>query len=257
MASSPARDFIPRLYIVHMLLIPGILLALITAHLMLVWYQKHTQYPGPGRTNNNVVGYPLFPVYMAKAGGFFFVVFGVTALHRRARHDQPDLDVRALRPDQVTAGSQPDWYIGWLDGALRVIPNWETTLFGYTISWNVFIPALVVPGHHVHPARLYPFIEAWVTGDKREHHLLDRPRNAPTRTALGAMAISFYGILWISGGNDIIAMPFDLSINPITWFSRSRAVRRAALVFVVTRRICLAPAAPGPREAAARAARPA
>ncbi|MEY2637667.1 MAG: hypothetical protein RLZZ194_157, partial [Actinomycetota bacterium] len=55
----PGEAFIPRIYTVHVLLLPGIFLALITAHLMLVWYQKHTQYPGPGRTEKNVVGYPL------------------------------------------------------------------------------------------------------------------------------------------------------------------------------------------------------
>ena len=76
----PGEAFIPRIYTVHVLLLPGIFLALITAHLMLVWYQKRTQYPGPGRTEKNVVGYPLMPIYMAKAGGFFFIVFGITAL---------------------------------------------------------------------------------------------------------------------------------------------------------------------------------
>jgi ubiquinol-cytochrome c reductase cytochrome b subunit len=75
----PGNVFISRLYTIHVLLIPGIILALITVHLMLVWFQKHTQYPGPGRTEKNVVGYPLMPVYMAKAGGFFFIVFGITA----------------------------------------------------------------------------------------------------------------------------------------------------------------------------------
>ena len=75
----PGEAFIPRIYVTHVLLLPGAFLALITIHLMLVWYQKHTQYPGPGRTEKNVVGYPLLPVYMAKAGGFFFIVFGVTA----------------------------------------------------------------------------------------------------------------------------------------------------------------------------------
>ena len=76
----PGNDFISRLYSVHILLIPGLILALVTVHLMLVWTQKHTQFPGPGRTNENVVGYPLLPVYMAKAGGFFFIVFGIIAL---------------------------------------------------------------------------------------------------------------------------------------------------------------------------------
>ena len=82
----PGDSIIPRLYTVHVLLIPGILLALIAAHMLLLVYHKHTQWPGPGRTEQNVVGYPMLPVYMAKAGGFFFVVFGVLAL-MGALHD--------------------------------------------------------------------------------------------------------------------------------------------------------------------------
>jgi len=235
----PGDDFIPRLYIVHVLLIPGIILALITAHLMLVWYQKHTQYPGPGRTEDNVVGYRLFPVYTAKAGGFFFVVFGVTALLGAFVTINPVWMFGPYTPTQITAGSQPDWYIGWLDGALRLMPNWEITAFGYTISPNVFLPAAVIPGILFTALGLYPFIEQWVTGDKRHHNILDRPRNVPVRTALGATAISFYLILWIGGGNDIIAQSFDLSINAITWTLRAMLFVVPPLVFVVTRRVCL------------------
>ena len=94
----PGEDIIPRLFTVHVLLIPGIFLALITVHLMLVWYQKHTQYPLPGRTEKNAVGYPFFPVYTAKAGGFFFITFGVTTLLSAFVADQPGLAVRALQP---------------------------------------------------------------------------------------------------------------------------------------------------------------
>ena len=218
----PGTDFISRLYGIHILLVPGLILALVTVHLMLVWTQKHTQFPGPGRTNNNVVGYPLMPVYMAKAGGFFFIVFGICT------------------PDQVSAGSQPDWYIGWLDGALRIMPNLESYLFGYTISWNILIPAVIMPGIVFTALALYPFLEAWVTGDKREHHLLDRPRNTPTRTGIGVMAITFYGLLWIGGGNDIIATSFNLTINSITWFLRITIFVLPPIAFVVTKRICLA-----------------
>ncbi len=75
----PGEDIISRLYTVHVLLIPGLLLALIAAHMMLLVYHRHTQWPGPGRTNDNVVGFPMLPVYAAKAGGFFFVVLGATA----------------------------------------------------------------------------------------------------------------------------------------------------------------------------------
>ena len=235
----PGLDFIPRLYAIHILLIPGIILALVTAHLMMVWYQKHTQFPGPGRTNDNVVGYRLFPIYTAKAGGFFFAVFGITTLISALVTINPIWMYGPYMPDQITAGSQPDWYIGWLEGALRLMPNVETVIWGWTISWNVFIPAAVVPGIIFTLMALYPWIEASLTGDKRDHHLLDRPRNAPTRTALGAMALSFYVLLWIGGGNDLIARFFDTSVNSITWFLRVAIFVVPPLVFIFTKRAAL------------------
>ena len=103
---------------------------MITIHLMMVWVQKHTQFPGPARTNNNVVGYPLMPMYMAKAGGFFFLVFGIIVIIAGLVQLNPIWLFGPYTPDQVSAGTQPDWYIGWLDGALRVMPNWEIQAFG-------------------------------------------------------------------------------------------------------------------------------
>ena len=235
----PGTDFISRLYGVHILLVPGLILALVTAHLMMVWTQKHTQFPGPGRNNDNVVGYPLLPVYMAKAGGFFFIVFGIITLVAGLVTINPIWLFGPYTPDQVSAGSQPDWYIGWLDGALRMMPNWETVIFGWTISWNIMVPAMIMPGLVFTGLALYPFIEAWVTGDKREHNLLDRPRNAPTRTAFGVMAITFYALLWVGGANDIIATAFDLSINSIIWFLRVAIFVLPPIAFVVTKRACL------------------
>ena len=235
----PGTDFISRLYAVHILLIPGLILALVTVHLMMVWTQKHTQFPGPGRTNDNVVGYPLMPVYMAKAGGFFFIVFGVIALIGGLVTINPIWLFGPFTPDQVSAGSQPDWYIGWLDGALRMMPNIESHLFGFTISWNVLIPAAIIPGILFTALALYPFLEAWATGDKREHNLLERPRNAPTRTAIGVMSIVFYMLLWVGGANDILAITFGLSINSIIWALRILIFVLPPLSFVITRRMCL------------------
>ncbi len=235
----PGTDIIPRLYSAHILLIPGIILALVTVHLMMIWTQKHTQFPGPGRTNNNVVGYPLLPVYMAKAGGFFFIVFGIIALTGGLVTINPIWIFGPYTPDQVSAGSQPDWYIGWLDGAMRLMPNWENVIAGFTISWNVFIPSVVIPGILFTGLALYPFLEAWATGDKREHHLLERPRNAPVRTGIGVAAILFYGLLWIGGGNDIIATTFDLSINAITRTLQVMLIAGPPIAFVITKRLCL------------------
>ena len=235
----PGVAFIPRIYIMHVLILPGIFLALITVHLMLVWYQKHTQFPGPGRTEKNVVGYPLMPVYMAKAGGFFFIVFGVTAFLGAVASINPLWLYGPYTPGQVSAGSQPDWYMGWLDGLVRMAPPIETVTFGYTISWNILIPGLILPGIMFTALALYPFIESWATGDKREHHLLDRPRNAPTRTAIGAMALTFTLVSLINGGNDIIATTFDLTINQMMWFSRIGIIVLPPLAYIITKRLCL------------------
>ena len=235
----PGDEFISRLYGIHILLIPGIILGLITAHMLIVWYQKHTQYPGKGKTNDNVVGYPFMPVYMAKAGGFFFIVFGITVFLSGVATINPIWSYGPYMPDQITAGSQPDWYMGWLEGALRAMPNWETVIAGHTISWNVFIPGAIVLGVIIQLMIIYPWLEAKVTGDKREHHLLDRPRNAPTRTAIGAMSLSFYMLLLIGGGNDVIGTQFDISINAITWFIRIGIIVIPPIVFVITKRICL------------------
>jgi len=235
----PGEAFIPRIYVVHVLILPGIFLALITVHLMLVWYQKHTQWPGPGRTEKNVVGYPLMPAYMAKAGGFFFIVFGVTAFLGAVASINPVWLYGPYNPGQVSAGSQPDWYMGWLDGLVRMAPPLESYIFGYTISWNILIPGLIIPGILFTGMALYPFIESWITGDKREHHLLDRPRNVPNRTALGAMSLTFMLVALINGGNDIIATTFDLSINQVMWFSRIAIFILPPIAFVITKRICL------------------
>ena len=236
----PGEAIIPRLYTVHVLLLPAIIVGLFTAHIVLVAVHKHTQYPGPGRTNDNVVGFPFLPVYMAKAGGFLFVVFGITTLISALVTINPIWMYGPYDPSPVTAGSQPDWYMGFADGALRLFPGFfEFHAFGFTLSLNVFIPALVVMPLLYSIAGAYPFIESWVTGDKREHHLLDRPRNAPTRTGLGVMAISFYLILFFAAGNDLIAIKMGLSINDITRSLQVMLIVVPPLAYWVTKRIAL------------------
>ena len=235
----PGDSIIPRLYIIHVLLIPGLLLALIAAHLLLLVYHKHTQWAGPGRTEQNVVGYPMLPVYAAKAGGFFFVVFGVTALMGGLMSINPVWKFGPYDPTKVTAGSQPDWYMGWPDGALRIMPGWESHFWGSTWSWNVFLPIIVLPGLLFTVLLLLPFVEAWITGDKREHHLLQRPRNAPTRTATMVALMTIYALFWAAGGNDLIATQLHLSINQITYFMRGAVFILPPVMFLITRRICI------------------
>jgi len=235
----PGDAVIPRFYVIHVLLIPGLLVALVTLHLILIVYHKHTQWPGPGRTEQNVVGYPLLPVYAAKAGGFFFIVFGVIALMGALLSINPVWMFGPYDPSKVTAGSQPDWYLAWPDGLLRIIPGWETVIFGYTISWNIMIPILLAPPLLLTVVALLPFVEQWITGDEREHHLLQRPRDVPLRTAVMAALVTFYGIAWAAGGNDIIAVQLHLSINQITYAFRVLIFLAPVVAFVITRRWCI------------------
>jgi ubiquinol-cytochrome c reductase cytochrome b subunit len=234
----PGHDIIPRFFPVHVLLLPGIMLGLVVAHLILVFYHKHTQYPGPGRDQKSVVGMPFMPVYMAKAGGFFFLVFGVLAIMGAIATVNPVWAFGPYRPDLVTTGAQPDWYLGFSEGLIRVMPGWEINAFGHTLQLGVFIPFSLFPLIMTAIA-VYPFIEAWVTGDRREHHILDRPRNVPTRTALGVAWLTLYAVLLVGGGNDLWATHFHLSINAITWFVRVAVFAGPALAYVVTKRVCL------------------
>jgi ubiquinol-cytochrome c reductase cytochrome b subunit len=129
--------------------------------------------------------------------------------------------------------------MGIAEGLLRIMPNWETHIWGITISWNVMLPGQIAPFLLFGMIIGWPFLEQWVTGDKREHHLLQRPRNAPTRTAFLAAMVTEYGLLWAAGGNDILATHFHWSLNSITYFMRAAIFIIPAIVFYVTRRWCI------------------
>ena len=235
----PGHLIVPRLYILHVLLIPGLILALVSVHLFLMFHQKHTQMPGKGRTNENVVGAPTYPYFMAKTGAFFFFVFGALTVAGTFIQINPIWLYGPFNPVAMSAGSQPDFYMGMLEGALRVMPAWQWVFFGHTFAFNVFIPALVPLGLVFTLAAIWPFLEQWITGDRREHHVNDRPRNAPTRTALGISVITFYGILWAEGANDLFANFFDVPLYWITWAARVGIFVGPALAYIITKRICI------------------
>ena len=144
----PGTEIVARLYGLHILLVPALILIFIAIHLFMVIIHKHTHYSGPGRTDQNVVGYPLMPVYVAKAGGF--------------------------------------------------------------------------------------------TGDKREHHVLDRPRNSPTRTGIGAAGVTFYGVLWAAASTDLIAVFFQMSLNHVLTVMQIMLIAGPFAAYIITKRTCLA-----------------
>ena len=233
------EQIIGRFYIAHVLLIPAILLALIALHLIILVKQKHTQFPGAGRTEHNVVGNRLFPTFAAKATGLIFVVFGVCAALAGLVQINPIWLWGPYNPAQVSAASQPDWYIGFLDGSTRIFPAWDINLPGdYTVP-ALFWPTVVIAGAMFTVLALYPFIERKLTGDTASHHLLQRPRDVPVRTSLGAMGLTFYLWLMVAGGNDVIADKFDISLNAMTWVGRIGVIILPPIAYAVTYRICL------------------
>jgi ubiquinol-cytochrome c reductase cytochrome b subunit len=235
----PGSEIIPRLYILHVLVIPGLILGLVTVHLFLMFHQKHTQMPGKGRTNTNVVGAPMYPYFIAKTGAFFFFVFAALTIAAAFIQINPIWLYGPYNPVAISAGSQPDFYMGVLEGALRVMGPWQWVFFHHTFAFNVFVPALLPLGLVFGGAAAWPFLEQWVTGDRSEHHLNDRPRNAPTRTAIGIAVLTFYGILWAEGANDVIADHFDISLYSVTWAARVGIFVGPVIAYWITKRICL------------------
>ncbi len=211
----PSAEIIPRLYTLHILLVPVLIGVLLSVHLALLVRQKHTQFPGTGRTEDNVVGTRLWPGFAAKTIGLFFLVAATLALLAGLAQINPIWLYGPYHPAQVSAPAQPDWYMGWLEGALRLFPGWETRAFGFEIP-NPFFPGVLLPGITFTALYLWPFIEARAMRDNEIHHLADRPSDRPWRTTIGVGALTFYGILFIAGSNDILASRLHLSINAIT-----------------------------------------
>lgn len=235
----PGHDMVPRLYSLHILLLPGALVALVTVHLMLVFHLKHTQWRGPGRSNANAVGKPLHPRFTASSAGLSLAVFGVLSVLAGIAQINPVWVYGPYRPDQASTGSQPDWYVGFLEGALRLVPPWETNIAGHTLMWNVLLPAVVLPALLFLVLYAYPFVEQRITGEGRqERHLCDRPRERPVRTGLGVAGVTFYGVLLLAGGNDVIAATFRISVNSLTWVLRVALIVAPILAFALVRALC-------------------
>jgi quinol---cytochrome-c reductase cytochrome b subunit len=230
----PGDILLPRLYAVHILIFPGIMLALIGVHLALVWFQKHTQFPGPGRTEKNVVGVRVMPVFAVKSGAFFAMVLGILGLMGGLLQINPIWQLGPYKPSQVSAGSQPDFYMMWTDGLIRLFPPWELYFWHHTVPAAVWVA--VIMGLVFILLIAYPFLEKKFTGDDAHHNLLQRPRDVPVRTGIGAMAISFYMLLTLAAMNDIIALKFHISLNATTWIGRIGMVVLPPLVFFIAYR---------------------
>ncbi len=201
----PSTGLIARIYPVHIFVLPAAIASLLGLHLGILWLQRHSEYAGPGRDDRTIAGTPLVPAYALRTGGYFFLCAGVlTALGAFAQVNP----VWLYGPYQAwnsTTAAQPDWYMGWLEGAVRLFPAWNIRL-GWFLLPGVFWPAVVLPGLIFGALYLWPWLDAFVTRDAAFHNVLELPRERPWRTAVGAGFITFLAVLLVAGGNDVFAV---------------------------------------------------
>ncbi|WP_127819221.1 cytochrome bc1 complex cytochrome b subunit [Microbacterium sp. CPCC 204701] len=234
----PGR-IIENLFPLHILVFPGALILLLTLRAAAAWRHGPAHFPGAGRTERTIVGVPLVPNAAARAGGLGVIVAGLLLLISATVTVSPIWLYGPGDPGSAGAGSQPDWYTGFLDGALRLVPpGWEVVWLDRTWTLAILVPLAVV-GLFFAAVAAYPVVEEWVTGDSREHHLLDRPRNAPARTGIGVAGLVFAGVLWVAGGADIVATTFWVSIEPVITTLQVTLVVGPLVGFTVARRVCL------------------
>jgi ubiquinol-cytochrome c reductase cytochrome b subunit len=236
----PGMDIIPRLYIVHVLLLPGLILALVTGHLFAVWHQGHTQWAGPKRREDNEYGPSMFPIFMMKTTSLFIFVFAALALLGTIAQINPVWLFGPYNPAISSNGSQPDWYFSFVEGAMRLMPSADWNFLGHTVVWSVFLAAVVMPVVFFVLMGSYPFFERWVTGDARYHHLLDRPRNMPARTALGVAVVTQAIVLQLAAADDLIAYHFSMPVEDVVWTLRGGFFIAPPLAFWVAAHVCVA-----------------
>jgi ubiquinol-cytochrome c reductase cytochrome b subunit len=216
----PGTDTISRLHIMHVMIIPAGLIGLVAAHLAILVRQKHTHKPSSLARNDNVVGEPLFPHQTLTSLSLFAFTIAVLSLMGGLLEINPLWLYGTYEPYEVFAPAQPDWYMGWLEGLLRLWPAWEWTIFGLTIP-SVFLPGVVVPGILFGAVFAWPWIDArWITKDAAEHHLLQRPRDVPARTGWGVAGVTFLAVITIAGSNDVIASDLAMGLDTLTLLLR-------------------------------------
>jgi ubiquinol-cytochrome c reductase cytochrome b subunit len=234
----PGEVIIGRLFIGHVWILPAALIGLVTVHLALVARQKHTQFAGPGRREDNVVGERLWPTYAARSVGLLLLLTALLSLLGAVAQINPVWLYGPYDPAQVSTGAQPDWYFGWIEGAMRLFPSVAIVVAGYEVT-NVFFPAVLLPTVTFLGLALWPFLDQWLTGAARQdHHLLERPREHPARTSFGIGAVVFYTVLLIAGSNDLVAATTGIAVGAVVNLLRVALLVLPVLAALVTWRVC-------------------
>ncbi len=234
----PGHVIDTRFFLFHVFILPILIAGLLSVHLMLVFFQEHTEFKKKGASERTITGTPLFPGFMAKSMGFMFMCWGVITMLGAFVQIDPIWQYGPFVAYKASDAAQPDWYMGWLEGALRIWPPLETVFPGHMIP-AVFYPAVLLPFLTWVLIYSWPFLEEHFTGDRRHHNLLDHPRDRPFRTAFGVSAISFYFILLVAGGDDVLAHFFQVSLSDVVWGFRISVLVLPVVAGAVTHRICI------------------
>ena len=232
-------SFWPRMYIAHVFLLPLLLFVLIGAHLLLVAARHHTQFRGPSKTERKVVGIPTFPGQTPRSLGLLSMTAAVLFLLGGLVQINPIWLWGPYHVYDGTNGAQPDWYLGWLIGALRLVPGFDVVIGHFTLVPNPFWGGALFPLVVFGVLILWPALERRRTRDYAFHNLLDRPRDAPGRTAFGAAFFTFVALPFIAGSSDRVLVTFGVSYADQIWFYRGALIALPVLVYLVTKRICL------------------
>ena len=235
----PGGPFITRLFIIHEFVFPALIIGLLTAHLMILWHQKHTDFPGPGKTETNIRGSRIWPAYALKAGGLMMIIGAVTFLLAGLVQINPVWLYGPYNPWTVSAGAQPDWYLGFLDGSVRLWPHWEFRSFGHEIA-NPFFPGLLIPGLVFTLMYAWPWIDKMVYNDHGPHNLLDRPRDKPFRTGVGVAGIIFFTVETLACATDLLANNLHIAFERLIEILQIAALVGPVVGFFIAYKTCKA-----------------
>ncbi|MCW2951383.1 MAG: ubiquinol-cytochrome c reductase cytochrome b subunit [Conexibacter sp.] len=233
-----SNDFVSRLFIAHVFVIPALLGLLIAAHLAIIMRQHHSQFRGPGRTERNVVGAPMWPGYALRSLGLLAAVAAVLFLLGGLVQINPIWQWGPYEVYNGTNGAQPDWYLGWLIGALRMMPPWEIHFWGDTWVPNPFFGGVLFPGIVFAILYAIPWLDRRFTRDRRRHDLLERPRDNPTRTALGVALFTWVAFVFGAGATDRVLIRFGFPYESQIQFARVATFLVPLIAFFVARKVC-------------------
>ena len=234
-----APQFWSRMYITHVLILPILIGTLLLTHLALVAARHHTQFrESPRHTERRVVGMPTFPGYAPRSLGLACAVAAVLFLLGGLVQINPIWLWGPYHVGASTNGAQPDWYLGWLIGALRLVPGFDVVIGHYTVVPNAFWGGALFPMVVFGALYLWPRLEKKLSGDHAFHNLLERPRDNPMRTALGCAFVTWVALVFVAGSADRVAVYFGLSYVGQIWFYRVFIWVAPAIAFFLAKRIC-------------------